>query len=117
MPSDQNRHRPDEPRVLNAPLIRAMMLGAGITSDAELCEQIGINPSNFSRCMRRPQPGQRRQEPSLRLVDALARRFRACPYWLLVVPPGEEHDPGIYGMTWPQVEDGFPAASPAGASS
>jgi hypothetical protein len=99
-------HQPDEPVALNAPVIRLLMLGAGIARDVDLAIMIGVNPSNFSRCMREPKPGERRQEPSLKLVDGLKRRFPVCPYELMVVPANQVDDPGRYGMTQRFVEEG-----------
>jgi hypothetical protein len=115
MPSPQNVHQPDERVALNAPVIRLLMMGAGIETDAELSAQLGINPSNFSRCMRRPRPGERPQEPSFKLVDGLKRRFPACPYLLMVVPVDQVHDPAQYGMTWDLVEHGAAGEQPAAA--
>jgi hypothetical protein len=105
---------PDEPVVLNAPVVRLLMIGAGIRTDQELCAQVGINPSNFSRAMRPDDTG-RRQQPSPQTMTKLMRRFPLCPPAVLFVPLSQVDDPARYGMTDRLVEDGPPPRSPQNA--
>jgi transcriptional regulator with XRE-family HTH domain len=89
-------HDDPPPVVLNAPLIRALLLGAGMRYDRELAEAIGVSTTRLSRAM----SGE--SAPSVRMLDGIARRWPNVPYERLVVPAGHVPPPADVGLT---VED------------
>lgn len=93
-------YMPDEPRRLNEPLIRAMMLGAGIERDSVLAERVGVNKSQLSRALRGG-------PLSVRMIDGLLRLWPSVPYHLLVIAPGDEEHarPEAHGLTEERLSD------------
>lgn len=83
----------DPPVRLNAPLVRALMWGAGMEHSQALAAVIGVHPSNLSRALR----GE--QAPSARMLDGIARRWPLVPYARLFVRPDEVEPPQAYGLT------------------
>ena len=85
--------RPSGEIVLNAPLVRALMWGAGYRYDRELAAAIGVSGTRLSRALAGESP------PSRRMIDGIARRFPVVPYARLMVRPGEQDPPEAYGLT------------------
>ena len=78
---------------LNAALIRTLLLGAGMRTDRELADRLGIDPSRLSRAL----SGKIRLPVSI--IDPIARFWDNVPYERLTIRPGEEEPPQTYGLT------------------
>lgn len=86
---------PEQPIVVNAPLLRALCWGANIRTDRDLAQRLGIAPSNVSRMLSTDDP----QGPSLRTVNTLMRMWPLVPYDRMFRNVGDEEAPEVYGLT------------------
>lgn len=85
--------------VLNAPMVRVLMWGAGIRTDGELAKTIGVSHTRLSRALSGESP------PSANLIHAIMTRWPLVPYARLFVRPGDQDPPSRYGLVdadvWP----------------
>lgn len=97
-------------RVLNAPLVRVLMWGAGYATLEELADAIGIHKSQVGRAYGRPVRGgtgwYQETSPSLKMLENLSRRFPLVPFTALVRREGDVAlHPVALGLSPGQVTD------------
>jgi transcriptional regulator with XRE-family HTH domain len=105
MPST-NPRMPDPPVRLNAPLILALKMGAGIDTTEKLAHAVGVDKSQLGRALK----GQ--SSPSVRMLHGLATLFPLAPYHRLVVLADRSDDElaAEVGMTADEVTAGWAAS-------
>ena len=93
----------DEPRRLNAPLVRALMWGAGMTTLEELATALGVDKSQLGRAYRGL------TTPSIKMMAGFADRFPLAPFGALVRRAGDPGAaPAALGMAAEHLRDPEP---------
>ena len=103
----------ESPRRLNAPLVRALMWGAGYATIEQLAGAIGIHKSQVGRAYGRPAATgtgwSQETSPSLKMLEALSVRFPLVPFVALVRREGDPLlRPEALGLTPAQVAEVYP---------